>query len=975
MKLFHRLVYFSGFLTGVLHASAGTWIPSTPNNSSWNDPANWSDDVVPGADATAGFGWKTDADRPVSSYYYIALDAPQQIQKLALNEWNTFPSPMFIGTERDRLFGYTLTLQDVKRGNYTSGSSYIVPDVILSGESTWFVHKGYNGEMTVRGSISGPWSLTKTGAGGTLILASKNTYTGLTTVSEGTLCLGDGTDPSRGSGVAGDIVSNGELVLDPARGDVLTVRRISGTGGVTKKGLGTVVFTGEGGLGTTGTFKITQHAWDNYGVGPIDCIVPDGVLAYSSYNINYNFDYLGSENLDLGEGSVSLTKYNGNDTERSIGVLKNTLTIGGPVGGDVKFTKTGRGTMVLKSASTYTGGTAVNVGTMELQASATLGTGDVSVGADASLILGDSAEVIDRIPDASALALGGVLVQNAPAMEAMGALTLKTGRATIKVRDAQATSGFAFESFAARESGNTTVFDLAGDSTVSFGKGEKGTLCTGAILKRGETASFAALDESLRVVPLAADGESNVKMDLQSSVTLPEGTYETLELCNNSGTAVTVTLGGTLVAEHGLLLSGSSPITVTGGTIGGNTAGESILLVANTAGVTLESPVSANNITFGGVGDLSILGNLTAAEYGNGYITVNIDGNIVWGQKNASCGAVRFFSGRTTFAQGGKLYESNSTGSGTRSYLRVGAGAVLDLNGVSAKSNSLTGHGVVTNGSETPCTLTCDWQPSGSNWQTFGATFAGNLEGNLSLVVTSGGYYAGNYTQTLSGENTLSGNVIKGGSGTLELGSRSVLGGGAFYVNSAKVNSSGLAVGTCTDYFFKSFTYGGRSSLDLTSGHAHLNAENVTITVGGNTLSLRDLAEESLNSSLVKAGTGTLRLVGTSTYTGSTMVSAGTLELAGDMSGIAITVAADATLRLSEDGAFHQKTDLVVEDGGKICLAKDEKHIVRSFVLAGEEKPVNVTYGAVGSGASVELDCFEGPGVLAFEMGSILVIR
>ena len=55
MKLFHRLVYFSGLLTGVLHASAGTWIPSTPNNSSWNDPANWSDDVVPGADATAGF--------------------------------------------------------------------------------------------------------------------------------------------------------------------------------------------------------------------------------------------------------------------------------------------------------------------------------------------------------------------------------------------------------------------------------------------------------------------------------------------------------------------------------------------------------------------------------------------------------------------------------------------------------------------------------------------------------------------------------------------------------------------------------------------------------------------------------------------------------------------------------------------------------------------------------------------------------
>ena len=63
MKLFHRLVYFSGFLTGVLHASAGTWIPSTPNNSSWNDPANENRVWI------AGTTWSSNSDAPNTGVY------------------------------------------------------------------------------------------------------------------------------------------------------------------------------------------------------------------------------------------------------------------------------------------------------------------------------------------------------------------------------------------------------------------------------------------------------------------------------------------------------------------------------------------------------------------------------------------------------------------------------------------------------------------------------------------------------------------------------------------------------------------------------------------------------------------------------------------------------------------------------------------------------------------------------------------
>ena len=77
--------------------------------------------------------------------------------------------------------------------------------------------------------ISGTGTLTKTGTG-TLTLTGANTYTGGTTISAGTLQLGNGG--TTGS-VAGNIVDNGALVFN--RSDALTYGGvISGTGTLTK---------------------------------------------------------------------------------------------------------------------------------------------------------------------------------------------------------------------------------------------------------------------------------------------------------------------------------------------------------------------------------------------------------------------------------------------------------------------------------------------------------------------------------------------------------------------------------------------------------------------------------------------------------------------------------------------------------------------------------------------------------------------
>jgi autotransporter-associated beta strand protein len=84
---------------------------------------------------------------------------------------------------------------------------------------------------------------------GTTILAANNFYFGGTTISAGTLQLGNG---GTSGGIAGDVLNNGTLAVN--RSDVLTLRGvISGTGAEQQNGTGTTILTGNNtyGGGTT----------------------------------------------------------------------------------------------------------------------------------------------------------------------------------------------------------------------------------------------------------------------------------------------------------------------------------------------------------------------------------------------------------------------------------------------------------------------------------------------------------------------------------------------------------------------------------------------------------------------------------------------------------------------------------------------------------------------------------------------------
>ncbi|MBV8577536.1 MAG: autotransporter outer membrane beta-barrel domain-containing protein [Acetobacteraceae bacterium] len=138
-------------------------------------------------------------------------------------------------------------------GGKTGG---IVGDVVNNGVLAF----NRSDAITLPGVISGRGSVGQTGPG-TTILTGNNTYTGATTISAGTLQLGNG---GTSGGIAGNVVDNGVLAFN--RSDVVTFPgAILGTGSVNQIGSGTTILTANntytGGTNVTaGTLAVGDSA-------------------------------------------------------------------------------------------------------------------------------------------------------------------------------------------------------------------------------------------------------------------------------------------------------------------------------------------------------------------------------------------------------------------------------------------------------------------------------------------------------------------------------------------------------------------------------------------------------------------------------------------------------------------------------------------------------------------------------------------
>jgi autotransporter-associated beta strand protein/T5SS/PEP-CTERM-associated repeat protein len=330
------------------------------------------------------------------------------------------------------LAGSTLRL-----GTGGLGGTLITPAILNDGA----IVANFTDGVTLAANISGTGTLSKAGAG-TLILTGNNSYAGGTTITGGTInfnsasSFGSGLITINGGGLqwatgnSADISAQlaafgaGGATFDTNGNNVTLAASLSGLGGLTKTGAGTMTLSGVNSYqgGTTingGALAVAADA--NLGAAA-------GGLAFGGGTLQFLSGFTTNRTVTLNAGGGTFDT-NGNNA-----------TLAGTIGGTGGLTKLGLGTMTLSGTSSYLGGTAVNAGT--LQAGATNAFSPFSaftIASGATLNLASFNQTIGSLAGAGNVTLGAATLTTgndntsttfSGAISGTGGLT-KTGSGTL----------------------------------------------------------------------------------------------------------------------------------------------------------------------------------------------------------------------------------------------------------------------------------------------------------------------------------------------------------------------------------------------------------------------------------------------------------------------------------------------------------------------------------------------------------------
>ncbi len=261
--------------------------------------------------------------------------------------------------------------------------------VTLNGTSTLNT-QGFT--LTLNGVIGGTGTLSKIGTG-TLELNGDNTYSGGTSLTAGTIRVGNNNALGTGNlaMAAGTILQSGAAALTIGN-------TISMAGGATVDVAGQTLTLG-GLISGAGPLSVIDSA-----SVPAAALVLTGLNTYTGGTVVTGTTVLVSQDANLGNAAGGITLVGGTlrttasfSTARTFALgtgggtvdvaTGTTLTTTGVVSG-TSLTKIGGGTLALNAANTYAGGTALNAGTISVGNNAALGTGALAMAGGTTLAAG-----------------------------------------------------------------------------------------------------------------------------------------------------------------------------------------------------------------------------------------------------------------------------------------------------------------------------------------------------------------------------------------------------------------------------------------------------------------------------------------------------------------------------------------------------------------------------------------------------------
>jgi autotransporter-associated beta strand protein len=662
-------------------------------------------------------------------------------------------------------------------------------------------------------------SLTKVG-GGTLILTAANTYTGGTTISGGTLQLGNGG--ANGS-IIGDVVDNGAFAIN--RNDAFTFGGvISGSGAFNQIGTGSTTLTAietYSGLTTisAGTLALT-------GAGSI--ANSSGVVANSVFDVSgvsgasTSIKSLsGSGSVALGAKTLTLTNASGN--------------FAGSIGGTGGLTLTA-GTQTLSGNNAYTGATTITGGTLALA-------GAGSIASSSGVVDNAAFDISGTNSGASIKTLSGSGVVT------LGAKTLTLTNASGNFAGAIGGSGgFTLAGGTETLSGTNTY---TGPTTVTAG-----TL----------TISGAGSITSNVTNNAAFNNAGTVTGSLANTGTASNLGTITGGLTNTAGTTTnTGTISGGATVSGGTLNTNTATSIVNGGLTNSatvNAAGAVNGAIANNAGIfTVAGALTSNGAFTNAAGATLAVGSATYTLQGlltnSGVVTVANGATL-----NATTGGVTNNAGGTvTVAAGGTVKDVlNNAGAVTNNgtyiaNVATNTGTIANQTGGSWTGNLASNTGTVTN-------------QSGATWAGNAANSAGgtlNNSGTWAGTVSNAGTFNNNAGATVSGPlantagTTTNSGALNGGAnisgGALNTNTATSLVAGGL-TNTATVNAAGAVNGVIANNA-GTFTATGA----LTSNSTFTNAAGATLAVNAATYTLQGLLTNSgavtvANGATLNATTG-----------------------------------------------------------------------------------------------------------------------